>query len=140
MGSSKPLRGDIWLASLGAGRRGEPGKNRPAVVISADWIFSVENDELLVIVPLSRSRSLSAVRPHLGPETGIDHPSVAVCPATRGVAHARLLRRLGEVEPKKMAGNRRRWREIERAVELVLDLDRRTTSSRQIPAFEEPGA
>jgi mRNA interferase MazF len=133
MGSSKPLRGDIWLASLGAGRRGEPGKNRPAVVISADWIFSVENDELLVIVPLSRSRSLSAVRPHLGPETGIDHPSVAVCPATRGVAHARLLRRLGEVEPKKMA-------EIERAVELVLDLDRRTTSSRQIPAFEEPGA
>lgn len=59
MESSEPLRGDIWLASLGAGRRGEPGKNRPAVVISADWIFSVENDELIVIVPLSRSRSLS---------------------------------------------------------------------------------
>lgn len=115
---SEPLRGDIWLASLGAGRPGEPGKNRPAVVISADRIFSVENDELIVIVPLSRSRPRSALRPHLGPETGIDHPSVAVCPAARGVSRTRLLRRLGEVEPKKMT-------EIEQAVELVLDLDQR---------------
>lgn len=118
MTESEPLRGDIWLASLGAGRRGEPGKNRPAIVISADRIFSVENDELIVIVPLSRSRSLSPLRPHLGPETGIDHSSVAVCPAARGVSRTRLLRRLGEVEPKKMT-------EIERAVELVLDLDQR---------------
>jgi mRNA-degrading endonuclease toxin of MazEF toxin-antitoxin module len=43
---------------------------------------------------------------------------VAVCPAARGVSRTRLLRRLGEVEPKKMT-------EIERAVELVLDLDQR---------------
>lgn len=118
MGSSDPLRGDIWLASLGAGRRGEPGKNRPAIVISADWTFSVENDELIVIVPLSRSRSLSPLRPRLGPETGIDHLSVAVCPAARGVSRTRLLRRVGGVEPRKMA-------EIERAVELVLDLGQR---------------
>jgi len=116
-GSSDPRRGDIWLASLGAGRRGEPGKNRPAIVISADRTFGTENDKLVVVVPLSKSRKPSELRPHLGPETGIDHSSAAICPAMRGLSRSRLLRRLGEVGPEKMS-------EIEQAVEFVLALDR----------------
>lgn len=132
MTESEPLRGDIWLASLGAGRRGEPGKNRPAVVISAHRVLRHGADELIVVVPLSRSRSPSVLRPHLGPETGIDHSSAAICPAMRGVSRSRLLRRLGEVGSEKMS-------EIEQAVEYVLALDR-SSLSRQIPAFEEPGA
>jgi mRNA interferase MazF len=114
--STDPRRGEIWLASLGAGRRGEPGKNRPVVVISADWTFEVRGEELIVIVPLSASIAPAALRPPLGPEVGIVHPSAAICPAIRGVSPTRLLHRLGKVGPEKM------W-EIERALELVLALD-----------------
>ncbi|WP_041730646.1 type II toxin-antitoxin system PemK/MazF family toxin [Conexibacter woesei] len=31
---AEPRRGEIWLVSLGAARRGEPEKNRPAIVVS----------------------------------------------------------------------------------------------------------
>ncbi|MGI8577392.1 MAG: hypothetical protein ACR2KG_05620 [Nocardioidaceae bacterium] len=30
-----PRRGDVWVVALGAGRAGEPGKARPAVVAAA---------------------------------------------------------------------------------------------------------
>jgi mRNA interferase MazF len=89
------------------------------VVISSDSVLRGESHELVVIVPLSKSRPPSEVRPHLGPETGIDHSSAAICRAVRGVSRTRLLRRLGNVSPEKMA-------EIEQVVELVLSLDDRT--------------
>lgn len=113
MGLTKPRRGEIWLAAPGAARRGEPGKNRPAVVLSAhEFLVGVEH-ELIVVVPLSSSLPPSGIRPELGPEAGIDRSSVVICRGVRGVARSRLLRRLGEVDPEKMA-------EIERALGLVL--------------------
>lgn len=36
MASTEPRRGEIWLASLGAARKGEPGKNRPRPVGKAN--------------------------------------------------------------------------------------------------------
>jgi mRNA interferase MazF len=113
MESTDPRRGEIWLASLGAGRNGEPGKNRPVVVFSADEIWTGEKHELIVIVPLSSSLPSSRLRPEIGPETGIDNPSAVICRGIRGVARTRLLRRLGEVDAEKMA-------EIGRALGLVL--------------------
>ncbi|MGN6662627.1 MAG: type II toxin-antitoxin system PemK/MazF family toxin [Solirubrobacterales bacterium] len=113
MESTNPRRGEIWLASLGAGRRGEPGKNRPVVVLSADEFLVGIDHELIVVVPLSSSLPPSALRPRLTPETGIDNPSAVICRGIRGVARSRLLRHLGEVDGEKMA-------EIERAVGLVL--------------------
>jgi len=113
MESTDPRRGEIWLAALGAGRRGEPGKNRPVVVLSADELLLGEGDELIVVVPFSSSVTPSLLRPSIDPDTGIDNPSAAVCRAIRGVARSRLLRRLGKVDGEKMA-------EIERAVGLVL--------------------
>lgn len=111
--STDPRRGEIWLAVLGAGRKGEPGKNRPAVVCSANEILAGEEHELVVIVPFSSSLPPSRLRPEIGPESGIDRPSAAICRGVRGVARTRLLRRLGEVDDEKMA-------EIERALSLVL--------------------
>jgi mRNA interferase MazF len=113
MDSISPRRGEIWLASLGAARKGEPGKNRPVVVFSADEILTGENHEMIVIVPLSSSLPPSQLRPHINPEAGIDNPSVVICRGIRGVARTRLLRRLGEVEVETMG-------EIERALGLVL--------------------
>jgi len=115
MESTSPRRGEIWLASLGAGRRGEPGKNRPVVVVSADELLIGEADELIAIVPLSSSVTPSALRPSLGPETGIDNPSAAICRGVRGVARSRLLRPIGAAPDDKMG-------EIERALKLTLAL------------------
>lgn len=113
MESTDPERGEIWLTALGAARPGEPGKTRPAVVLSANELLIGAADELIVVVPFSSSVTPSTLRPSVGPETGIDNPSAAICRGIRGVARSRLLRRLGEVGDEKMA-------EIERAVGLVL--------------------
>jgi mRNA interferase MazF len=113
MDSISPRRGEIWLAALGAARRGEPGKNRPVIVISADDFLVGIDHELIVIVPLSSSLPPSSLRPQISTEVGIDNPSVVIPRGIRGVARSRLLQRLGEVDGEKMA-------EIERAVGLVL--------------------
>ncbi|MGF2943794.1 type II toxin-antitoxin system PemK/MazF family toxin, partial [Mycobacterium sp. Lab-001] len=36
----EPRRGDVWLVALGAARAGEPGKHRPAVIVSVDEILA----------------------------------------------------------------------------------------------------
>lgn len=113
MESTSPSRGEIWLASLGAGRKGEPGKNRPVVIISADELLIGYPDEPIAIVPLSSSVAPSILRPQIDPDTGIDRPSAAICRAIRGISRSRLLRHLGAVEDRKMA-------EIERALGLAL--------------------
>jgi mRNA interferase MazF len=115
MESTDPRRGEIWLASLGAGRKGEPGKNRPVVILSANEILVGADHELIVVVPLSSSVPHSALRPQIDPESGIDNPSAAICRAIRGLARSRLLRRLGAVPVEQMA-------EIERSVRLVMAL------------------
>jgi mRNA interferase MazF len=113
MASTNPRRGEIWLASFGAGRRGEPAKNRPAVILSADELLVGKPDELIVVVPFSSSVTPSLLRPQIDPSAGIDRPSAAICRGIRGVARSRLLRRLGAVDEEDMD-------EIKRAIGLVL--------------------
>lgn len=113
MESTEPRRGEIWLAALGAARRGEPGKTRPVVVLSADGLLVGVDHELVVVVPLSSSQPHSVMRPTVGPAAGIDNPSVVLPRGIRGVARSRLLRQLGSVDKEKMG-------EIERALGLVL--------------------
>ncbi|MFL5899542.1 MAG: type II toxin-antitoxin system PemK/MazF family toxin [Solirubrobacterales bacterium] len=113
MESTSPRRGEIWLTAFGAGRRGEPVKHRPAVVLSADEILVGGRDELIVVVPFSSSVTPSVLRPPIDPSTGIDRSSAAICRGIRGVARSRLLEHLGAIDAEKMA-------EIERALALVL--------------------
>jgi mRNA interferase MazF len=108
-----PRRGEVWLVALGAARSGEPGKTRPAIVVSDDQLNSGAHDELIVVVPLSSSREPSALRPEVSTDTGVDEPSRAIPRAIRSVARARLVRRLGMLSPEKLA-------EVERALRLVL--------------------
>jgi mRNA interferase MazF len=116
MASTEPRRGDIWLTSLGAARRGEPGKHRPAIVVSVDEISAGLEDELVVVVPVSSSRVRSPLRPRIAPEEGIDRESVAVCRGVRAVAKRRLLQRLGEAKPETM-------HEVERALAMILGIE-----------------
>jgi mRNA interferase MazF len=116
MASSEPRRGEIWLVSLGAARRGEPAKNRPALIVSVDEINSGAEDELFVVVPLSSSRAPSALRPEVSPGEGIDAESAAICRAIRAVNRARLLRRLGAASPETLA-------RVERSLAMILGLE-----------------
>ena len=116
MVSSEPRRGEVWLVSLGAARAGEPGKNRPAVVVSVDLLNAGTVDDLIVVVPLSSSRAPSALRPEVSSAAGVDRPSRAICRGVRAVAHTRLVRRMGALTPETLA-------EIERSLALILRLD-----------------
>jgi mRNA interferase MazF len=113
--STEPRRGEVWLVSFGAARPGEPGKNRPAIVVSADRIIAGSPHELIVVVPLSSSFSPSALRPGITDVEGVDRPSRAICGAVRGMARSRLLRRLGALPPEQLA-------EVERALARILGL------------------
>jgi mRNA interferase MazF len=112
----EPRRGEVWLAALGAVRPGEPGKHRPAIVVSADRIIAGTTDEPIVVVPLSSTAPPSALRPQMIEVEGLDRPSCAVCGAVRGLARSRLLRRLGVLPPAAFA-------EVERTLALVLDFE-----------------
>jgi mRNA interferase MazF len=113
MASPEPRRGEIWLVSLG---RGEPGKNRPAVVISVDEIVAGVEDELFVIVPLSSSRAPSLLRPEVSPDEGIDGDSAAICRGVRAVSRSRLLRPIGRLCADTL-------REVEQALAMILGLE-----------------
>ena len=117
MESTEPRRGEIWLVSFGAARKGELGKNRPAVVMSADEIMSGVEDELIVVVPLSSSRTPSLLRPGISEDEGIDSPSAAICRGVRAVARKRLLRPLGEARPATVM-------EVEAALSVILGMQR----------------
>jgi mRNA interferase MazF len=116
MASTDPTRGEIWLVSLGAARKGEPGKNRPAIVISVDEISAGLEDELIVVVPLSSSRKSSLLRPAVSPAEGIERSSVAVCRGVRAVARKRLLRPVGKANPDTL-------REVEQALGMILGIE-----------------
>jgi len=112
----EPRRGDLWLVALGAARSGEPGKHRPAVIVSVDEILVGVDDELVVVVPVSSSRSSTPLRPNVSPDEGVDSPSVAVCRSVRAVARTRLLERLGTFAPDTM-------RQVERALAMILGVE-----------------
>lgn len=116
MASTEPRRGEIWLVSLGAARKGEPGKNRPAIVVSVDEISTGVDDELFVVVPLSSSRAPSSLRPSVSPAEGIDKESAAICRGVRAVTRARLLRRAGKAKPGTIG-------EVERALAMILGIE-----------------
>jgi mRNA interferase MazF len=120
--STDPRRGEVWLVSVGAARRGEPGKNRPSLVVSDDDLLIGADHELIAVVPLSSSLPRSAMRPQVGPEAGIDAHSVAIPRGVRGVARSRLLRRLGKVSAETLA-------EVETTLATVLGFEQPVASS-----------
>ncbi len=78
--------------------------------------MAATDDELIVTVPLSASRTPSKLRPPVSPVTGIDVESAAIPRAIRAVSRRRLLRRIGRLEPEDLAA-------VERALATVLALD-----------------
>ena len=104
------------MVAVGAVRAGEPGTHRPAVIVSVDEILAGVDDELVVVVPVSTSRSSTPLRPVVSPDEGVDAPSVAVCRSVRAVARTRLLERLGKLTPDTV-------RQVERALAMILGIE-----------------
>ena len=113
-----PRRREVWLVALGAGRVGEPGKTRPAVVVSDNELSTGAPGDLIVVVPLSSSLAPSALRIDVAPIAGIDRPSRAVCRAVRGVVSSRFERQIGSVDEATMG-------QVEAALALILGLNHR---------------
>lgn len=112
-----PRRGEIWLVGLGAGRAGEPGKTRPAIVVSDDELSTGAPGDLIVVVPLSSSLATSALRVEVAQVAGTDRPSRAICRALRAVVTSRFVLRIGAVDQATM-------NQVETALALVLGVDR----------------
>jgi mRNA interferase MazF len=117
-----PRRRDVWLVALGAGRAGEPGKTRPAIVVSVDELSTGAPADLIVVVLLSSSLAPSALRIEIAPAAGIERRSRAVCRAVRAVVSSRLQRRIGSIDPATME-------QIETALTLILGLDDARTAA-----------
>jgi len=131
MASPEPRRGELWLVSLGAARKGEPGKNRPAIIVSVDEIAAGVEHELFVVVPVSSSRTPSLLRPKVSPQAGIDGESAAICRGVRPVARSRLLRPIGRLRPETL-------REVEQALAMILGIDAHAAArSLATPATEQ---
>lgn len=113
--SDHPRRGEVWLVSFGASRSGEPGKTRPAVVVSPAQLVADSERALVVVVPLSSSVSESPLRPTIAKAAGLESASRAVTPAIRGTARGRLQERIGRVSARELAS-------IEVAVQFTLGL------------------
>lgn len=106
----------MWLVRFGASEPGEPGKNRPAIIVSIDLLRTNSERDLFVVVPISATEPGSQMRPRVAPAAGVDRPSVAVPAAIRAVSRARLLRHLGDVPVDTLQA-------AERALAVVLGLD-----------------
>lgn len=115
--SVEPRRGELWLVALGAGRAGEPGEHRPAVIVSVAELLAGVDDELVVVIPVSSSLAGNPLRPAVSPAEGVDTASVAVCRSIRAVARTRLVQRLGALRPDTMD-------QVERALTLILGMGR----------------
>ena len=101
--------------ALAAERPGEPGKHRPAVVMSADELITGARDELVVVVPLSNSRSTTPLRPAVTADEGVEKASVAICRGVRAVSASQLVQRLGVLSTPTL-------REVERSLGMILGI------------------
>ncbi|MGH2928910.1 MAG: type II toxin-antitoxin system PemK/MazF family toxin [Solirubrobacteraceae bacterium] len=92
-----PKRGEVWIVRFGAGGVGEPTKNRPAVVLSDEALVTGSPTDLFVVIPFSASLTASTLRPTItaSHDAAIEHDSIAVVAAIRGVPRDRLLNRVG---------------------------------------------
>lgn len=116
MASTSPKRGELWLVQFGAAKRGEPGKNRPAIVVSSDHLLSDAPGELVVVIPVSSQLQGSGLRPTVTEDDGVERDSVANVAGVRGVARDRLLSRLGVLTDATMTS-------VEWSLTTVLGLD-----------------
>ena len=95
----QPSLGDVWIVTFDPVQGHEQGGIRPGLVISNDH-FNQTPHTFCILVPLTRTdRGLPSQLPIHPPEGGLRQVSFALCEQAKSLSVARLLRRLGTVDP-----------------------------------------
>ncbi len=88
-----PMRGEIWLADLSAGRGHEQAGQRPVLIVSDD-AFNNGLAGLIMVVPLTsktqKSKNIPAHIPITPPEGGLKTPSMILCDQLRTISKDRV--------------------------------------------------
>jgi mRNA interferase MazF len=98
-----PARGDLWLATLGAARPGEPGKTRPVLILTPAALSTGSSRDLVSVVPVSSSVGPTRLRPRIDAQGTLNEDSVAVVRAVCSVARQRLVKPIGRATQKEQA-------------------------------------
>ena len=121
-GRPVPRRGEVWFGDLDPVVGREQGGDGPLLVISTDR-FNALPSRLAVVVPLTRTARgwpfEVAIAP---PEAGLRNASVVLCDQPRTIAHERLRRKTGSVEPPTLAA-------VDRLVKRVFGYSGAATST-----------
>lgn len=116
MSDRAPLRGEIWQVAFDPVVGHEQGGDRPAVVISSDYL----NEgpwRLAVVVPISRRDRGNPLHVRIDPDrNGLPHTSFVLCDVIRSISHERLRFRRGRIDEAALF-------EIERGVLRLPELD-----------------
>ena len=108
-------RGEVWRVDLEPVRGHEQGRERPAVVVSAD-AFNAGPAGLVAVCPLTtRDRGIRFHVPVEPPEGGLRVRSFVLCDQVRTVSTERLLSRDGALTTTSM-------RMVEERLRILLDL------------------
>ena len=94
----RPERGEIWLVALGAARKGEIGKTRPALVVSVDGLQAGTPHDRITVVPFTTNarQQPNMIQPQVPAGQGLEQNSVVLCDAPRAIVPSRFVCRLGE--------------------------------------------
>lgn len=110
-----PRRGEVWQVDFDPIRGHEQGRQRPAVVVSAD-AFNAGPAALLVVCPLTtRERRIRFHVPVDPPEGGLHVRSFVLCDQIRTISTDRLTARLGLLHVASLGA-------IEERLRILLDL------------------
>ncbi|MBW7865909.1 MAG: type II toxin-antitoxin system PemK/MazF family toxin [Candidatus Hydrogenedentes bacterium] len=95
--STKPCRGELWMADLEPITGHEQGGKRPCLVFS-DNLFNHGPAELVVVLPVtSKNRGIPLRVPVEPPEGGLKMTSYVMPEMIRSISVRRLVRRLGKI-------------------------------------------
>ena len=102
-------RGEIWWANLD-----QPAGRRPVLLLSRDEAYAVR--DYIILCPITRRRRGLRSEVELGPEEGLPRPSVANLDVIITEPKGRLLERVSDLSPEKLAA-------VEAAIHFALDLE-----------------
>lgn len=115
MGDGTARRGEVWRIDFDPVRGHEQGRERPAVIVSADP-FNAGAAGLVVVCPMTtRERGIRFHVPVEPPEGGVRARTQVLCDQIRTVSAERLSRRVGAL-------SRTSMQSIDERLRILLDL------------------
>ncbi|OGF52660.1 MAG: hypothetical protein A2Z21_10095 [Candidatus Fraserbacteria bacterium RBG_16_55_9] len=117
MASPAPRRGEVYLVRLNPQEGSEQAGTRQVVVVSRDAINL--HSPVIVICPLTNATHVLELYPSdvrvRAPEGGLRKDSVVLTGQVRAIAKSRLVRRLGELQPRIL-------QQVEQALKITLGM------------------